>query len=358
MKTGRTLQELATEINRQRELKRDFVGPSTALDMAPRIALEGGVEIGVGGNGWFAVNDLAHEQIADRLEIPRRYYQRMLAARPALLAENVNAWLHHKPENRLVRTLDGRVRAFLSDRYRPLDNYDLAEAVLPGLLSTPGLRVESSEVTDRRLYIKAVNERVQAEVVKGDVVQAGISISNSEVGCGALNIQPLVYRLVCSNGAIMEDGSLRKYHAGKALAGGDDGDARTWERLSDETRQATDQAFWMQVRDLSKAALDESIFNRALDRMRQAADQKLVAGPVEVVEVLDRRLGLREGEKGGILQSLIEGGDLSRWGLANAITAASQSVASYDRATELERLGGQILELAPTSWTLLAEGKN
>jgi hypothetical protein len=31
----------------------------------------------------------------------------------------------------MLRTLDGQVRAVLSDRYRRLDNFDLAESVLP-----------------------------------------------------------------------------------------------------------------------------------------------------------------------------------------------------------------------------------
>ncbi len=365
MKAGKNLQELATEVKRQKETKRDFVGPTTAMGMfvdggnpANRVA-----RLRVGRNGdaaSFDINDLAHEQIGDRLEIPRRYYERMLQSQPDLLADNVNTWLRAKPEKRLVRTLDNRVRAFLSDRYRPLDNFDLAEAVLPDLLGTPGLRVESAEVTDRRFYLKVVNERVQGEVKKGDVVQAGLVISNSEVGAGSLAIQPLVFRLVCLNGAIMNDGALRKYHAGKAMGGGRDGadEMLPWERLSDEARKATDAALWLQVRDLAKAALDEAIFSQALTKMQAAAGEKLVAGPTEVVEVLDKRFSLREGEKKGILAALIEGADLSRWGVANAITAASQKVENYDRATDMERLGGTILELPPTSWKLISEAKN
>ncbi|MBL0089244.1 MAG: hypothetical protein IPP44_22195 [Ideonella sp.] len=37
----------------------------------------------------------------------------------------------------MVRTLDGQARAFLSDRYRRLDNYDLCEHVLPMLQRLP-----------------------------------------------------------------------------------------------------------------------------------------------------------------------------------------------------------------------------
>jgi hypothetical protein len=36
------------------------------------------------------------------------------------------------------------------------------------------------------MYIKAICPRIQAEVKKGDIVQAGIAISNSEVGMGSV----------------------------------------------------------------------------------------------------------------------------------------------------------------------------
>ena len=61
-------------------------------------------------------NDVAHRQIAARLEIPAKYYDRMRTEAPQMLAKNVNHWLHAQPETRMIRTLDGNVRAFLSDR--------------------------------------------------------------------------------------------------------------------------------------------------------------------------------------------------------------------------------------------------
>jgi len=35
------------------------------------------------------------------------------------------------PDRRMVRIMDGNVRAFLSDRYRRLDHLELCTAVLP-----------------------------------------------------------------------------------------------------------------------------------------------------------------------------------------------------------------------------------
>ena len=38
------------------------------------------------------------------------------------------------------------------------------------------------------------------------------------------------------------------------------------------------------------------------------------------------------------------GNDLSHYGLVNAVTRASQDIEDYNRATELERIGGVLLE--------------
>lgn len=55
----------------------------------------------------------------------------------------------------------------------------------------------------------------------------------------------------------------------------------------------------------------------------------------------------------GILKYLIEGGDLSKYGLSNAITRASQDIESYDRATVLEEVGWQVATMEPKQWKIL-----
>ena len=71
------------------------------------------------------------------------------------------------------------VRAVLSERYRRLDNFDLAESVLPVLQQLPEVRFESVELTETRMYLKCVTPRLEYEMAPGDVVQAGVVISNS-----------------------------------------------------------------------------------------------------------------------------------------------------------------------------------
>jgi len=82
----------------------------------------------------YGITPLARRQLAEKLKIPHAYFERMRTEQPELLDRNVNAWLEREEgERQLLRTLDGKVRAVLSERYRRPDNYDLLEHVLPTL---------------------------------------------------------------------------------------------------------------------------------------------------------------------------------------------------------------------------------
>src|SRR5215510_6476086 len=222
MKSGRSLVDLATELERQLASKKDLFVPSSLMSFETDDG-QCGVKISEKeGIQRYGITELARRQLAEKLKIPFAYFERMRSEQPALLGQNVNTWLQSEDERRLVRTLDGQVRAVLSDRFRRLDNWDLAEHVLPILQRLDGARFESVELTDTRLYLKAVTARVQCELAVGDVVQAGVVVSNSEVGCGSLAVQPLLFCLRCKNGLIAPDRALRKHHVGRAMDSGDE----------------------------------------------------------------------------------------------------------------------------------------
>lgn len=348
MKEGRTLTDLAIELDRQLKSKKDYVVDSQAISMEVQPTLGVGQHVSdvqlAGANHALGITNLAHGQIANRLGIPKHYYDKMRAEQPDLLAENVNTWLHKNNDRRMLRTLDKNVRAFLSDRYRPLDNYDLAEVVLPVLQQTD-CKVVSCEITDSHMYLKAVTERISTQVAKGDVVQAGMVISNSEVGCGSLRVEPLVFRLVCLNGMIAADHAMKKYHVGRRA----DQEEKNSMFYRDETRAATDKAFWMQVRDVVKGSLSQEGFAEIIGNVKGLQDFQIAkkADPQQVIEDVTKKLVMTEDERSGVLKNLIEGKDLSAYGVMNAVTRTSQDVDNYDRATELERFGGIL-----TNWTV------
>ena len=71
-----------------------------------------------------------------------------------------------------------------------------------------------------------------------------------------------------------------------------------------------------------------------------------------------RRFGLNEQDGQGILFYLRADGQLTQWGLCNAITRYSQDVKSYDYASELEAVGGRVIDLSPSAWREIAEAKS
>lgn len=352
MKQGKTLQELARELSIQELAKKDFLVDTRSMEFITegndsRLVMPL-AQSNTTSNGAksFAVNELAHRQIADRINIPYKYYERMRQENQLLLDSNVNSWFKIKPERRMIRTLDDTARAFLSDRYRRLDNFELAEAVLPVLARMKSAEIISCELTETRMYIKVINKSLEMEVKKGDVVQAGIVISNSEVGLGSVKIEPLIYRLVCSNGLISQDFSQRKYHVGRTV----EAEGEAYELFRDETLKADDKAFFLKVQDLVGATVDKVKFNLIVERMRQTSNQIIQGSPVKAVDVLSQKLQFNQNEKDSVLNHLIAGGDLSGYGLVNAITHTAKEIADYDRATDFERFGGILLAMPKYEW--------
>ena len=354
MKSGISLVEMAQEIQRQNDLKADYMLDTRSLRLEP---FGGGLYLNAyDQSGDYAVeplevNAIAHRQIGTHLKIPAAYYDKMLEEYPELLAQNVNAWFQREPAVRMVRTIDGTARAFLSNRYRRIDNLDIAGIVLPVLQEMEGMHFESCQLTDSRMYIKVVNTRLEAEVVPGDIVQSGMLISNSEVGLGGVVVQPLIYRLVCTNGMVVNAAGEKRRHIGRIQ-----NFSENRELFRDETLKADDRAFMMKLRDIVSATVDQTQFDKVLDIMRQAKQVPITGTDVpKVVELTGKHIGFGEKEGAGILSHLIAGGDLSLYGLSNAVTRFSQDVKSYDRATELEAAGYDVLTLSPAIWKSINE---
>jgi hypothetical protein len=354
-KIGRNLQQLAAEIERRANSKRDLVVPIGKLsveveDNVPVIAVHNGkVET-------FPISTVAGGQLAEYVGIPKQYFDRMTTDAPELLASNVNRWFRdHRNERRMIRLLDAKNRAFLSDKYRSLEHEDLAEAILPVLLDL-NLLILSCEITDRRLYIKAVDTSITRDVPTGksmgdgehnifDTVSPGIVVSNSETGQGRLSVETSIFTRACTNLALF-GASFKKAHLGGRADMTDD----VYELLTDDTKRKTDAAVWGQVRDVVRGAFEAARFEASVRKLASATQAKIEApAVVEVVERVGRKFSLNEGERKGVLARLIEGGTLNLYGLHAAITRHSADVEEYDRATELERIGGDIIDLPASS---------
>jgi len=344
MKTGRNLQEVLVELDRQNKAKQDFISPAQGM----RLREDGHTfelnHLTTDRQMTFGTTSLFHRQVASALGIPAKYYDLMQSQKPELLAENVNAWFADRTSSYMVRSMD--YGSGLSERYRRIDNMEIATSVLPLFAGNDQYEVMSCEVTENRLYLKVVNHRLEMEVRKGDIVQAGVMISNSEVGLGAVSIQPLVYRLVCTNGMVVNDMGERRHHVGRQAKAVED----SFTLYSDETMEAEDKAFLLKLRDTTMAAIDEARFTQVVGRLQESMAVPITGKVQDVVQLTSQSYGINADEQEGILKYLIAGGDLSLYGLSNAVTRASQDVASYDRATTLEGIGWQVATMEPAQW--------
>lgn len=350
MKTGLTIEELAAEIMRENEAKEDYVVDTRKLRMEAwnsslllRVLSDNGADL----LEPLDISAVAHRQIGTRLDIPAKYYNRMLSASPELLAYNVNHWFAHSPDQRMLRVLDGKIRAFLSNRYLRIDHHEVTCAVMPVIGEIPDVQFMSCQMTEDHMYIKIVNPNLQREIGPGDTIQAGLAISNSEIGLGSVAVQPMVYRREHGNGIISKAVNTKRIHSGPVYSAG-----ASFLLRPESFLLAEDSRFLAQIRETVRSATEETVFRQTVERMEAAMGARLNAENIPgVIRAAGREFGITETEQNGVQLQLINGNDMSMYGLATAVSEHSAEVESYDRATELEGISYDILTMTNQQWT-------
>ena len=324
MKAGLTIEELAAEIMRQKDAKTDYIVNSSRLcmenygtDLVLRVLGDDNTD----RIEPLDIADTAHRQIGTRLGIPAKYYEKMLSEHPDLLTTNVNTWFVREPAQRMLRVLDGKIRAYLSNSYMRMDHYEIFASVLPVIGEIPDVQFVSCHITESHMYIKVVNPNLTSEIAPGDIVKAGVVISNSEVGLGSVSVQPLIYRDLNGNGIVVSGVTKNRIHRGRV--------------------NSAEEHFLL----TSQEVLTEA------DRTFLTKNQPMNTADIPaVVHTTSRDFGITDAEQSGVLQRLTESDDLSLYGLANAVTRHSQDIENYDRATDLKGIGYNILSMPQRQW--------
>lgn len=321
--------------------KRDWIAPAATLSYQEA----GGDVLTVNAEGGraYAVTDHAMGQLTDRLGIPRRYATAARAV-PGLLAHNVNAWLGSTRDRLMVRTLTDPdrpvARAVLSDRYRPVDNLFLLRAIMPTLAEHQDLQVMSRTLTDQRMYLQVAFPRLTADVKVGDPVQYGLTISDSEIGLGAVDVSAMVWRLKCTNGMIGSS-VVRRNHVGSRLGGEDGGSLDVWQR---DTVEADLRAMELMLRDTVRASLDPARFDGMVAKLREAGEERIDdAMAARVVRNITKEANLTDAAVPHLLGNMTVDGGMSRYGVGQALTWWAQRLDNRDQQFDLERLGYQIM---------------
>lgn len=356
MKTGISLVDMAKRLEENRALSRDFVADTRKLEMSADAKA-----ITIAGQGKFELQTLAERQLAEKLQVPVPFYQRLQEKHPDMLANLVNGLFEREPGQHMIRTFPGVARSVNSSSYRPLDNYDLFEAVYPALRES-GAQVESCNVSDTLFQMKVLCPWLDRELPMPEGLKMGVGhnifvrriigaicFRNSEVGLGGLSVLPGGLEKQCTNLMTFKSEGLTKVHIGKKT----NADDVVREYMSDATKRLDDAAFWATVRDATVAMMTAEVFQTLIDKMLDARADAITADPVKVVEVFAKQKQLTQDEQGGLLRHLVGSGEMTRYGLQWAATRLSQDVTDYDRATEFERMGGQVIEMPQAEWKQL-----
>ncbi len=326
------------DINERKSNRLDFVAPANTLNLDYDNA-QGSYILGAkikDDQKQFNINHSSKRQVCDKLNIPAKYFDYLdKNGHHNLAMDNINYLFKHGDDNHTVRSVNGTVTAFLSDRFDIIDNNFIANAVAEAIVddySNEKLNVIDASETDKKLYMKITKPSVKAEIAKGDIVEAGVIISNSETGHGAINVNPFINRLICLNGMTVNDARFKAVH----LAGAkEEGVINHY--LTDETKKKKMEWLHAQIGD---------VFDSHVAKITDATEE--IIKPTEAIEIITDKFQLSKDESKSIFDKLasrdaVDSGDPSRWSLINAVTNTARDLEDIDRKQELEAIGGKIL---------------
>ena len=354
------LQDLAKELDRQKESRYDVVVPSSQLHIStdndgifmtvPQPNEEGEIF----DYNKHKLTDHAHRQVASKTDIPWRYYEKMRNSKHFdLLSENINTWLPSK-DLRLVRVLDNEVRALLSDRYRCIDNHDVYFETLNELNKiknerSVNLDINKLTLTEQHMYIKATSPDLTGEIFRSnddvELVHGGIIISNSEVGAGTFKVEPFMNVLVCQNGLIREQ-ALKRRHIGKKHDIG-------YINWSKNTVQLEDEILWSKLRDMIQQTFNQTVFQKWIDEINDVA-QVEIPKPTLAVDNIVKHFNMPDSRREALLNQFVKETP-NQWGISMAVTRCAQEEKNYEAQIEMEKIGAKLLNKRMTPLITMTE---
>lgn len=311
---------------------------------------------------------------------------------------NADEYVHDPYQGNLLfrflkgdETDDGVLRAVLSPKYKFIDNLDVLLAVMDGIRkagvnAAPGfvdlsekkmiakfdvpeiatlapkllegyrspfrdggaeragddrpgyrLRSEYGNWTPEAALRAAEREGQGYKPGEEPIVWAGLRVSNSDVGGGGRTITPEIKIQACKNGLCLIAEADRKVHLGSTQEEG----VVAW---SSETQEKELALITAQTVDAVKQFLNPEWFKGQVAKLESLAGVPI--REAEQVREVTQAVGYTKGETEDILAHFYMGGQLTAAGVANAVTSYSQTVASADRADELDRSAVKALEAA------------
>jgi hypothetical protein len=274
--------------------------------------------------------------------MPQRYASKLRElGQFTLLRDNIQVWINElrKTHTALkVVTEDGHVIAVGSQNFQPV----LTSRALEALPDDWRYEILTGEIRDRVRLVEPSSFCVfdsKEHRTADDPYHLGFQIGNSEIGMGALNVDCFLWRLVCTNGAIVTvNGSsslIHQIHVSKDPERIMDSFNRMVPRIVKRIPELHETVL-TQLKHANADVVKQT--HRALlkqfkedAQVSQTAFARIFGGPVAP--------GTSKRDQDAWLDTTWTG---KRLELVNVITRGAQSFASETRA-ELEELAGRIL---------------
>lgn len=305
--------------------------------------------VGAGGKFTFEVGseqyvptDWALTQFSSRLNLPSSTVIRELVNHPEAdwedadvavrIAKNAIRRADGDKQYRLRTYKDGTLRAWVSDRYAPVDNRWYMEVVNETL---PGSLYSHWRGTDDTIFGNVLLPDTIVDYGQDDDSDYGgmVSVSNCEIGQRRLGNRPSVFRSICMNGCIWDrvDGTeINRRHIGK-----------------------------IDLIDLRKRIVDNienqlKLVPLSVRKFLSTRDLKVEGSMKSLLAAVCIKNRLERSHSQEILNQFVSYEKDSRdlFGVINAITRAGQT---FDNQTwvSMDELGGKLVDMSESSWSSL-----
>lgn len=289
------------------------------------------------------MHDNAIAQLGARFGVPTGYLKNLSRGEQwqrELAAKTLNEFAGNiERERLLLRTVDGQMRAALSDRYRRINSM---KVFLTFLLAAQ--EANSVLVDAHAGEVKNFMEVVHPEVVEFDTPNNGVEYvvfgaryRDSDFGAGASELRAFMLKVVCLNGMTGQQ-ILKEVHLGGTIPENIE--------ISQDTIVKDTEARAGFVRDAMNSVWKPQYKEMMVEKIKGASMKE-----VDVEKEVEKlpKLGLSKEEANSLRTILINNdpenglqGAPTLWKLTNGLTAMARD-AGPERGRELERIAGQMI---------------
>ena len=256
-----------------------------------------------------------------------------------------------------VRTLlndqheDRKVRAVVSDKFKPIDDDVVFGAALP-LINPDRFEGIGGNKTDVRTVAKFIERTPSVSIQSGDRERhfhLGFILNNSEVGAGSASFSMFMSDSFCKNGCIFSKEVLANIsyrHIGSRI------DVRHG-LIAESVVQTTELA---SIRNMIEQATTSAMSLKGREKImasiQSAANRTIEIDHAKFFTDFGKATGLTKDETKE-LPLYANSDEFNQLGIQSAVTALAQHK-PYERRLQLETIGGNVLMMGDRKWNSLA----